>query len=86
MRQKNRKRPNQAAHAAQKHRTRHVTTVTVTDPDTAAPVELEVRKDLVTGAMVGLDGSYLEQEVGPIFDPYNAGEQLLIGDNEPSSL
>lgn len=34
--------------------------VTVTDPDTFNEVEVEIRK-METGAMVGLDGSWLEQ-------------------------
>jgi hypothetical protein len=37
-----------------------VAVVSVTDPDTNLPVEIEIRK-LETGAMIGLDGSYLEQ-------------------------
>ena len=64
------------------HSTKFVKHITVPDPDTRLPVELEIRKDLVTGAMVGIDGSYLEQDVGPVYDPYTRGEELEIPDDE----
>jgi hypothetical protein len=64
------------------HPTKFVQLVTVRDPDSGLDVELEIRKDTVSGAMIGLDGSYLEQDVGPIWDPYNRGEQLAIPDDE----
>jgi hypothetical protein len=65
-----------------KHPTKHVQTVTVIDPDTGGEVEVEIRKDMVTGAMVGLDGSYLENDVGEVHDPYNGGELLDVPDDE----
>lgn len=55
-----------------RHKTIHVKTVTVTDPNTHNPVIVEIRKDMETGAMVGIDGSYLEQDVGEVRDPYCA--------------
>jgi hypothetical protein len=64
------------------HPTKFLRLVTVRDPDSGLDVELEIRKDLVTGALVGLDGSYLDQDLGPIFDPYNRGEELEIRDDE----
>jgi hypothetical protein len=64
------------------HPTKFVQHVTVRDPDTGLDVELEIRKDVATGALVGLDGSYLGQDVGPIYDPYNRGEELDIRDDE----
>jgi hypothetical protein len=68
----------------EKHPTVHVQTVTVTDPDNGAPTQVEIRKDKVTGAMVGIDGSYLEQDVGTVYDPYNRnGVALVIPDDEP---
>jgi hypothetical protein len=66
----------------EKHPTVHVQTVTVTDPDNGAPTQVEIRKDKVTGALVGIDGSYLEQDVGPVYDPYNPGVILDIPDDE----
>lgn len=61
--------------------TRHVTVVEVTDPDTRAPVALEVRKT-EGGYLVGIDASYLEQDVGPVYDPCNFGVELEIPDDE----
>lgn len=58
-----------------------VTTVTVMDPDSGLPVELEIRKLTITGAMVGIDASYLEQEVGEVRNPYNPGT-ISIPDDE----
>ena len=65
-----------------RHPTIHVKTVTVIDPDTSEPVELEIRKDLTTGALVGLDGSFLEQLDADPRDPYNAGQSLIVPDSE----
>jgi hypothetical protein len=65
-----------------KHPTKHIKTVTVIDPDTGNEVEVEIRKDTVTGAMVGLDGSYLSNTDGLVFDPYNQGDELEVPDNE----
>jgi hypothetical protein len=61
--------------------TKYVTTVTVIDPDSNAPVEIEIRK-AESGWMVGIDGSYLEQDVGPVYSPYDRGIVLNIPDNE----
>jgi len=62
-------------------KTKYVQTVTVVDPDSGGDVSVEVRK-LETGPMVGVDGSYLEQEVGPVFSPYDRGVELEIPDDE----
>lgn len=64
------------------HPTKHVKTITVIDPDTGGAVEVEIRKDTVTGAMVGLDGSVLADEHAPLFDPYNEGDTLIVPDDE----
>lgn len=53
----------------------------VTDPDSKSLVELEVRK-LSGGPMVGIDASYLEQDVGLVFSPYDAMTVVAISDNE----
>lgn len=58
-----------------------VTCLTVIDPDSKLPVEVEIRKCVESGAMVGIDGSYLEQEVDEIRNPYNPG-LLGIPDDE----
>jgi len=68
---------------ADKITTKFVATVEVIDPDTKQPVTLEIRK-LDGGAMVGLDGSFLEQDIGPVFSPYDKGYELVIPDDEVS--
>ena len=40
------------------HPTKFVQLVIERDPDSGLEVELEIRKDTVTGAMIGLDGSF----------------------------
>jgi hypothetical protein len=62
-------------------KTKFVQSVTVIDPDTNQPVELEVRK-LESGGMVGIDGSWLAQDEGPTFSPYDKGVELVIPDDE----
>lgn len=67
--------------------TKYVTTVTVTDPDSGLPVEVEIRK-LETGPMVGIDGSFLEQlaDDEQPFSPYDDDNgrvvPIIIPDNE----
>jgi hypothetical protein len=62
--------------------TRYVTTVTVIDPDSGGEVEVEIRKIDESGAMVGIDGSYLEQDVGEVNNPYGDGELCIPYDEE----
>ena len=62
-------------------KTKYAAHVTVIDPDNGLPVELEIRK-METGGMVGIDGSYLEQDVGPVYSPYDKGVLLEIPDDE----
>ena len=62
-------------------KTKYVTKVTVIDPDSGGEVEVEIRK-METGAMVGIDGSYREQDVGPVYSPYDKGVKLNIPDDE----
>lgn len=57
-----------------------VKVVTVIDPDTGNEVEVEIRK-LDTGAMVGFDGSWLEQFDQYPFSPYDLAV-VVIPDNE----
>ena len=64
------------------HSTKCVAIVTITDPDTGNPVEIEIRKNQVTGLMVGLDETILKDLDAPIYDPYNKHEMLDIPDNE----
>ncbi|MCI0421511.1 MAG: hypothetical protein L0312_20180 [Acidobacteria bacterium] len=62
-------------------KTKFVVKVTVIDPDTNLPVEVEIRK-METGGMIGIDGSWLDQDVGPVFSPYDEGVLLEITDDE----
>jgi hypothetical protein len=47
---------------------KQVTTVTVTDPDTQLDVDVAIYKE-ESGAMVGVDASYVEQDIGPVLSP-----------------
>lgn len=68
-------------YAIAKQPTRHVATVNVIDPDTKAPVAVEIRKT-EGGYLVGIDASYLEQDVGPVYDPCNFGVELSVDEGE----
>jgi Zn-finger nucleic acid-binding protein len=58
--------------------TRQVAQIMVKDPDTGHDVTLTIVKCQESGAMVGIDASYVDQEVGPVGDPYNEGHTLLL--------
>ncbi len=66
--------------------TKHVTTVTVTDPDTGNECPVEIRK-IEGGPLVGLDACYLECIGGAdphdeyAVSPYD-GTPLLVPDTE----
>ena len=62
-------------------KTKFVKVIEVIDPDTFNPINVEIRK-METGPMVGIDGSYLEQDVGPVYSPYDENEELEIPDDE----
>jgi hypothetical protein len=57
-----------------------VRVISVRDPDTLDLVEIEIRK-LETGAMMGIDGSYLEQDVGKVYSPYDKNVEIDV-DND----
>ena len=61
-------------------KTKFISHITVIDPDSNMPVELEVRKCLLSGAMVGVDGSFLEQDVDTVNNPYNEGKLIIPND------
>ena len=71
-------------YAVAKKPTRYVTSVEVVDPDSQAPVAVEIRKT-EGGYLVGIDSSYLEQDVGPVYDPCNFGVELEVPDDEQAS-
>jgi hypothetical protein len=53
-------------------KSKYITTVKVTDPDTGQKVEIEVRK-LETGGMLGIDCGFLEKTSKNVYSPYKAG-------------
>lgn len=57
-----------------------IETITVTDPDSNAPVELEVYKDEQSGGLFALDASYLEQDVvnNEIPSPFNKDYMIKL--------
>ena len=61
---------------------KHVQTVLVTDPDTGGLCEVEIRKLLEGGTLVGLDGAFLEQTDDNAFSPYDKGVEIIIPDDE----
>jgi len=50
-----------------------VTTITVIDPDTNLPVDVQIFKE-EAGGMVGVDVSFLENTSEPVLSPYGNGE------------
>ena len=60
---------------------RQFATIPVTDPDTGELVDVALLK-IETGAIVGIDASFLEQEVGPIMSPYDEDDELDLGDED----
>jgi hypothetical protein len=58
----------------------YVCNTTVIDPDTKLPVEMEIRKCQESGAMIGIDGSFLEYTGEMIRNPYNYGHIAVEGD------
>ena len=64
--------PNSAAH--------HICDVSVTDPDTNAPVELAIYKDDLSHGMFGIDSSYLLtlSDNDPVVEPFRGSPVYLI--------
>lgn len=61
-----------------------IKTITVKDPDTLAPVELEVYKDEESGGLFAIDSSYLDQVLlkkgDGIPSPFNKSKILHLID------
>ena len=55
----------------------YVKHVTVIDPDTQNTVDVSIYKCRNSGAMIGLDSSYMEQDVDLVRDPYNDDTELI---------
>jgi len=62
-------------------KTKFVKSIMVIDPDSKLPVQIEIRK-METGPIVGIDGSWLESDIGNTYSPYDNGIELEISDNE----
>lgn len=62
---------------------KHVTTITVTDPDSNAPVDIEIIK-METGPMVGIDSSYFDQldEDEHPHSPYDVDYDIFVPEEE----
>jgi len=55
---------------------RQIGTVTVRDPDTGFLVEVAILKE-EGGATIGVDASYLEQNLGPVYSSVGNGVLTL---------
>jgi hypothetical protein len=62
-----------------KTKAKFVIEVTVIDPDTNNPVGVSIYKE-EGGGMMGVDSSYIEQDVGPVTSPHGNGKLKLIDD------
>lgn len=56
--------------------TKQVTEITVIDPDTNLPVGVTILK-LSTGAMVGIDSSFLSNTDESVYSPYDKNRKIL---------
>jgi len=61
-------------------KSKFVTLVEVLDPDTGNLIDVEIRK-LETGAMIGIDGSYLMDTDGDVYSPYDENETVEVEDD-----
>jgi hypothetical protein len=58
-------------------KTKFVKEIIVIDPDTGNDVGVAIYK-LETGGMIGIDSSYLEQDVGVVYSPFDENIELEI--------
>ena len=58
----------------------HVAELTVLDPDSNAPVQVSIYKDSISGAMFGIDSSYLLtlSDEDTVIEPFNGKDVLLL--------
>lgn len=58
--------------------------VTVTDPDTQMLVQVSIYKDPTSGALFGIDSSFVEQvmecEESTVTEPFNNSRVMLVED------
>lgn len=50
---------------------------TIKDPDTGEGIPVEIWKDNVTGAIIGIDASYLEMSDGDYYCPFTGERRTL---------
>lgn len=62
-----------------KTKAKFVTEIEVIDPDTKNPIKVAIYKE-EHGGMIGIDSSYIENEVGDVISPFGNGELELEGD------
>lgn len=60
---------------------KYIKSISVTDPDTRAEVEVEIWK-LPNGGIVGIDASFLDKVDDTICDPFNEGEKITLPQEE----
>ena len=66
-------------------RTMYIASVPVLDPDSKLWVHLEIRKCQHSGAMVGIDESFLEDTDKLVRNPYNRGYLTIETDYKAPS-
>ena len=60
----------------------YVSTVQVTDPHTGIEIDVDIYKDEGSGAMLGLDATFMDGDGGPVFSPYNQGQKVILPDED----
>lgn len=65
-----------------------VTEITVTDPDTQAPVHVAIYKDRESNGMFGVDSAYILtlSDDDPVVEPFNGGKVMLVETDERDGL
>jgi hypothetical protein len=63
-------------------RTKYITSVPVLDPDSKLWVHLEIRKCQHSGAMVGIDESFLQDTDELVRNPYKRGYLTIETDHK----
>lgn len=61
---------------SEKTAAKFVTEVEVIDPDTKNPIKVSIYKE-EHGGMIGIDSSYIEQDIGEVISPFGNGELEL---------
>lgn len=61
----------------EKIKAKFVTEVWIADTDSNLQVSIAILK-METGGMIGIDSSFLEQDIGPVYSPLDEGVELEI--------